>query len=407
MHEIVRKEFSKYYSGLAAEDLAVPDMQQREFAFLQFGGEVMIRHMKFLEPKTLKDYVVENTPAHIYHSSAYYKTPEAADMNGKGWNGADLVFDVDSDHIRTECKVRHDVWHCMECGQEGAGFPPESCPRCRMKKIDTRTWICEDCLEAAKKEVIRIIDEYLVPDFGVADSDFEVFFSGHRGYHIHVRSEALRMLSGDGRREIADYVRGIGLDIRSHGFREIKKEVLIGPDMKDGGWRGRIARAVYEFVNRASLEDLKKVVAPGVAKSLFDNKERFLKNIESDPPYWGGLKGYTLESLEKITLASIKDLICNIDERVTIDSKRLIRCPNSLHGKSGLRTLRVDYSGIDSFDPLKEAVAFRHGSIRIYVKEAPRVRIGDEELGPLKDRTLEVPLALGLYLICRGAAEPR
>ncbi len=215
------------------------------------------------------------------------------------------------------------------------------------------------------------------------------------------------MLSGDGRREIADYVRGIGLDIRSHGFRETKNGILIGPDMKDGGWRGRVARAVYEFVNRASLEDLKEAVAPSVAKSLFENKEKFLKSIASDPPYWGGLKGYPLESLEKLAIASIKDLICNIDERVTIDSKRLIRCPNSLHGKSGLRTLRVDYSGIDNFDPLKEAVAFRQGSIRIYVKESPRVRIGDEELGPLKDKTLEVPLALGLYLICRGAAEPR
>jgi len=407
VHEIVRKEFSGYYSGLRAEDLEVPDMPQREFAFLQFGGEVMIRHMKFLDPSSLKEYIVENTPAHIYHSSAYYKMPEATDMSEKGWLGADLVFDVDSDHIRTKCKERHDRWRCMECGRDGTGFPPESCPNCGMKKIDTRTWICEDCLEAAKKEVINIIDEYLVPDFGVSGSDFEVFFSGHRGYHIHVRGQTFRMLSGDGRREIADYVRGIGLDIRSHGFRETKNGILIGPDMKDGGWRGRVARAVYEFVNRASLEDLKEAVAPSVAKSLFENKEKFLKSIASDPPYWGGLKGYTLESLEKLAIASIKDLICNIDERVTIDSKRLIRCPNSLHGKSGLRTLRVDYSGIDNFDPLKEAVAFRQGSIRIYVKESPRVRIGDEELGPLKDKTLEVPLALGLYLICRGAAEPR
>ncbi|MEN3035184.1 MAG: DNA primase small subunit PriS [Candidatus Methanosuratincola sp.] len=407
MHEIVRKEFREYYSGLRAEDIGIPDMPQREFAFLQFSGEVMIRHMKFLDPPSLKSYIVENTPAHIYHSSAYYKTPEATDMNEKGWLGADLIFDVDSDHIRTGCKERHDRWRCMECGRDGAGFPPESCPNCGMKKIDTRTWICEDCLEAAKKEVVKIIDDYLLPDFGVSESDFEVFFSGHRGYHIHVRGGTFRMLSGDGRREIADYVRGIGLDIRAHGFREEKSGILVGPDMKDGGWRGRVARAIYEFVNRSSLEDMKKVVAPTVAKSIYENKEKFLRNISSDPPYWGGLKGYTLESLEKIAIASIKDLTCNIDERVTIDSKRLIRCPNSLHGKSGLRTLRVDYSGIDNFDPLKEAVAFRHGSIRIYVKEAPRVRIGDEELGPLKDKTLEVPLALGLYLICRGAAEPR
>lgn len=407
MHEIVRREFSRYYSELDPEELRIPEMQSREFAFLQFGGEVMIRHMKFPDPHSMKEYITKNTPAHIYHSSAYYAKPDAQDMNAKGWMGADLIFDVDSDHIRTACKDRHDRWKCLECGTEGVGFPPEGCPKCGMKKIETRTWICEECLDAAKKEVLKIMEEYLIPDFGVSANDFDVYFSGHRGYHIHVHSEAFRQLSGDGRREIADYVRGIGLDIRSHGFRKIGNDLLVGPDMKDGGWRGRTARAIYAFVNRATYDELKEVVSPNVAKNIYENKDKFLGNISSDPPYWGGLKGYTLESLEKIAKFAVKELSCNIDERVTIDTKRLIRCPNSLHGKSALRTMRISYSELERFDPLKQAIAFKKGSIRVYVKECPHVRIGDDEIGPLKGEDLEVPMALGLYLICRGAAEPR
>jgi len=52
-------------------------------------------------------------------------------------------------------------------------------------------------------------------------------------------------------------------------------------------------------------------------------------------------------------------------------------------------------------------VAFASGSIKIYVKEIPRVRIGDCEVGPAKGTEMEVPMALGLYLICKGAADPR
>ncbi|MDI9645041.1 MAG: DNA primase small subunit PriS, partial [Candidatus Verstraetearchaeota archaeon] len=380
--EIVKREFKRYYSGLNVEDLRTTEMPRREFAFLHFGGEVMVRHQSFPDPSDLRAHIVENVPAHIYHSSAYYESPDSQEMSEKGWQGADLIFDIDSDHIKTPCKEKHDRWTCLECGQEGTGFPPEDCPKCGMKRIETKTWICEECLETAKKEVIKIVDEYLMPDFGISKEEFEVFFSGHRGYHIHVRSEVVRQLSSDGRREIADYIRGIGLDIRSHGFREIGSGMLIGPDMSEGGWRGRLAKAVYAFVNKSSYEELKRVVSPVVAKTLYENRDKFLKNISSSPPYWGGMKGYTLESVERIAVAAIKDITCNIDERVTIDTKRLIRCPNSLHGKSALRTMKVSYSSIDRFDPLSEAIPFRHGSIKISVRTAPRIRIGDFEIGP-------------------------
>jgi len=409
LHSIVVDEFRNYYSQLGSKDLEVTDLACRELAFLQFGEQMMIRHTRFLDEVSLRDHLIHKTPAHLYYSSAYYKEPQAPDMNRKGWLGADLVFDVDADHIPTTCKADHDRWRCLECGSEGAGFPPESCLSCGRKRIETTTWVCEKCLDVTKNEVLKLLDEYLIPDFGISLNDVEICFSGHRGYHLHVLTESLRGLASDGRREIADYVRGIGLDQRLHGFMVLNRNgPLIGPDIRDGGWRGRIARSIYAYISRCNVEDLRAVVGSGsAADTICRNKDRILGGITKSPPSWVGLRGVGIERLNRIAGASIKDILCNIDERVTLDTKRLIRYPNSLHGKSGLKASRITYNDLEKFDPLRDAVAFKDGEIKVYVREAPRVRIGNHEIGPLKNVEVVVPKALGIYLICKGAAEPR
>lgn len=369
---------------------------------------MMIRHMQFEDEVSLRDYLVDETPAHVYYSSAYYKKPQAPDMNKKGWSGADLIFDVDADHIPTKCKNDHDTWVCLDCNTKGAGFPPESCLSCGKKRIETTTWVCDKCLDVTKNEVFKLLDEYLIPDFGISLKDTEICFSGHRGYHLHVLTESLRCLTSDGRREIADYVRGLGLNPKLLGFRVLSNEPLIGPDIRDHSWRGRIAKSIYTYLSRCNIEDLKQVIGSKKAASKFcQNKDRILNELTKSPSWWGGLKRVGLEEINRIAGDSIKEILCNIDERVTIDVKRLIRYPNTLHGKSGLKSCRITYNDLESFDPLRDAVAFKDGIIKVYVREAPRVSIGNHEVGPLKEAEVEVPKALGIYLICKGAAEPR
>ncbi|MGC8936471.1 MAG: DNA primase small subunit domain-containing protein [Candidatus Methanomethylicaceae archaeon] len=404
----VAKAFKEYYQTLDLNELAIKELHQREIALIPIGHETMIRHISFPDTFALKGYLEDNVPAHVYYSSAYYKEPQAPDMNKKVWSGADLIFDVDADHIPTPCKADHDVWSCLDCKAKGVGFPPESCPKCGMKRIETSTWVCERCLEVAKEEVFKLIDEYLIPDFGVSLKDVEICFSGHRGYHLHVQTDDVKMLSTDGRREIADYVRGIGIDPKHQGFRVMRDGSITGPDLRDGGWRGRFARSVYTYLSRCTLEELKEVVgSEDVANTIMRNKERLLRGIMANPPSWVGLRGVELGRTLRIARAAVKDVVCNIDERVTIDIKRLIRYPNTLHGKSGLKAARISYSDLESFDPLKDAVVFKSGSVKVYVRGAPRVRIGDYEVGPLKDTEIEVPEGLGMYLLCKGAAELR
>ncbi|MGQ9759522.1 MAG: DNA primase small subunit domain-containing protein [Candidatus Methanomethylicaceae archaeon] len=408
MHERVLRVFREYYRQLDARELMVKDLQRREIALLFFGHDSMVRHTSFPDIFTMKQYLENKAPAHLYYSSAYYRAPQAPDMGGKGWEGADLVFDVDADHIPTPCKVEHDAWRCVDCGEKGAGFPPESCPKCGMKRIESATWVCDKCLGVAKDEVFKLIDEYLIPDFGVSLKEVEVCFSGHRGYHLHIQTEDVRMLSTDGRREVADYVRGLGLDPRRHGFRVMRDGAITGPDLKDGGWRGRLARSLYTYLSRCTLDELKSVVvSEEAANIIMRNKERLLRGIMASPPSWMGLRGIELGRTIRIAKAAIREVLCNIDERVTIDVKRLIRYPNSLHGKSGLKATKLSYSDLESFDPLKDAVVFKSGGIKLYVRESPRVRIGDYEVGPMRDVVVEVPEGLGIYLLCKGAAELR
>ncbi len=46
------------------------------------------------------------------------------------------------------------------------------------------------------------------------------------------------------------------------------------------------------------------------------------------------------------------------DEPVTADVRRLIRCPGSLHGGSGLRVTPLTLRDLEDFDPLQDAVVF-------------------------------------------------
>jgi DNA primase small subunit len=409
MHELVVEEFRKYYRSMDTPLLALKEFQQRELAFLQFGEQMMIRHMAFRDEEELKEYLAYKTPAHVYYSSAYYSNPMDQNMNRKGWLGADLVFDIDADHIPTPCKSDHDIWLCLDCKSEGRGFPPESCPNCGKKRLDTRTWVCERCLGTAKDEIFKLMDEYLIPDFGLTLGDIEICFSGHRGYHLHIASKSVRELSNDGRREIADYVRGIGIDFELQGFKALgKREPLIGPNIHDKGWRGRVARALYSYLNRCDPKELAQVLdSKRVADNICRDKDKILRDIAESPSWWGGLSKEAVERFNRVAAVAVKEIVCNIDERVTIDIKRLIRYPNSLHGKSGLVARSLSYADLEYFDPLRDAVAFKGGTIKVYVKDVPRIRLGEEEIGPLKGAVVEVPKAIGIYLLCRGAAEPR
>ena len=399
-YAFIHEMFRKYYQSEASQLEEPSEIGKREFGFLMFEGG-MLRHKSFKSKDELVAFMKDFAPSDAYYSCAYYENPEA-EMDEKGWLGADLIFDIDADHIRTPCNKVHDSWVCVNCGFAGRGYTPEKCPNCGMEKFEEKTWPCEVCLETAKEEAIKLID-ILTADFGFSPKEVKVYFSGHRGYHVHVESETVRELDAMARKEIVDYIIGLGLDVNFHGFNAYGSSVT-GPSLDDAGWRGRIAKGTYEFLLRASATDLKRLgLRKRTIEKLLSQKDYILEKWGQRNP-WALLKVVVGKNWMKIAEYGAKFQASQIDTVVTTDIHRLIRLSGSLHGKTGFRKIQVQ-NNIEDFDPLKEAVAFRHGTIRVFVSEAPQLRVGEETYGPFKECKVELPTAVAMLLLCKGAAE--
>ncbi|MEM2850358.1 MAG: DNA primase small subunit PriS [Candidatus Bathyarchaeia archaeon] len=404
--EFIRNKFAEYYR-IQAPNIQPPlAIEKREFGFILFKERMMVRHKSFRNPVDLQQYLVLTVPSDAYFSAAYYERPEES-MENKGWIGADLIFDIDADHIETRCKTEHDLWVCQSCGELGKGRQPDFCPRCGAQKFEERSWLCETCLEAAKIETMKLTD-ILQSDFGFSSDDISVCFSGHRGYHVHIESQIVQTLDQLARKEIVDYVMGTGLNPRLHGLDERgwkRTQIIVGPDLHDPGWRGRIARGVYDFLMDITPEQFENShdIKKQVIDALIEYRNLILESWHKRGP-WDAIKGLGIKTWEKIVARAIKCQAVNIDTVVTTDIHRLIRLPNTLHGKTGLKVTEISVKQLENFDPLSEAVAFKTGMLTVKVIEAHQFRIGNEVYGPYREQVLELPTAAAMLLLCKKAA---
>lgn len=375
----VHRVFSKYYQE-NARALPLPSlMEKREFGFFLFKEQIMLRHQNFKDPNELAHFLRNITPLDVYYSCAYYASP-SVDMDRKGWLGADLVFDIDADHISH----------------------PRSC-----ESVHPKSWPCEICLESTKKETIKLLDT-LMEDFGFSERELLVYFSGHRGYHVHVESEAVKDLDALARKEIVDYVFGVGFvadfgELAKGSRRPVHVLRSFKPD--DSGWRGRIARAMRYLIRNGEQEDYKSIgLEDNVVQTMVKNRDSILKSLDQVEP-WKAVKGIDFETLRKITEFYAKSQSAHVDTVVTTDIHRLIRMAGTLHGKTGLKKVGFPIPEIEDFDPLKRAVAFKEGTVTLLISDAPEFRLGDNTFGPYKEQKIELDTSTALLLICKGRAE--
>jgi len=403
--DFVQAMFRKYYMQDYTLQSHIPEIEQREFGFITFEGW-MQRHKSFKQTNELKEFLQNSTPSDAYYSCAYYETPEA-EMDKKEWQGADLIFDIDADHIPTPCNKIHDTWTCNNCNFSGKGITPEKCPACNSQKFTTNTWPCEVCLDSAKIETLKLLD-MLTKDFGFSEKEIHVFFSGHRGYHITVESETVKTLDAIARKEIVDYVSCLGMDVsprslsaKNHRETPISTETQIA----NFGWLKHLTNGIQKFIANAKDEDYRNIgLKRNVIEALKQHRESILKNLRiKEKPVFA--KGIGPDAWKKIITHVMKLQSAKIDTVVTTDIHRLIRLPDTLHGKTGLKKIEFSISGIDVFDPFKDAIAFKEGQTMVNVFEAPEFRSGDEVFGPYKNQKVELPTAIALLLICKERAE--
>jgi DNA primase small subunit len=393
--------FLKYYTECIHE-IGIPlSFEKREFAALLFRNRAMIRHKSFTTVRDLECFLQADVPSDVYYSSAIYEQPGASEMSAKGWIGADLIFDIDADHIPTSCDRTHDEWTCEKCGFSGKGITPERCPACGGEKFDENTWLCEVCLDSAKSETIRLLD-MLMNDFGVAEESIHVFFSGHRGYHIHVTDAAMQSMETLARKEIVDYVCGLGFD---RVLQRIDGDNVRTLSVADHGWRGRVAKGIHLFLRDAKPQDY---VALGIGKNIGNtidkNKDSILKSLEERTSS-KRFKGLGAETWKKIVEHVLENEIAHVDTVVTTDIHRLIRLTGTLHNKTGMKKVEFPASTIRRFDPFTSAIAFKEGTTTICVSKAPEFRLGNETYGPYDNEEVKLPTAAAMLLICKNRAE--
>jgi DNA primase small subunit len=382
--EFLKNRFSEYYKSNKIE---LPDrFGRREYAFILFGGKGMMRHIGFDKKSGFNGFIKDKTPCHAYYSSAYYKIPDAPTMPEKNWMGAELIFDLDSDHL---------------------------------PNVETLSY--EKQLDVVKKEFFKLVDDFLLSDFGFDGKFVELYFSGGRGYHCHVKDPKILCLDSNERREIVDYITGRDLKDslvfhdqatgkRNYGRRSFASgKALKMPKPDEPGWRGRISKGIIEIVNeiKSSKYPIEKLKDYGVKekdaeKLLTDLSEDRIKRIkEGNLDQSKSIRKFFLNNALRKTAVSMS--AGETDEPVTCDVKRLIRLPGSLHGKTGLKVEKIDLDKLSDFDPLRDTVVLSDKPVKVDLAQDFSIKMNDEMFN-LKEGEQEIPTYLAVILIGRRIA---
>ncbi|MGD0587857.1 MAG: DNA primase small subunit PriS [Thermoplasmata archaeon] len=405
--EWARRRFADYY-----DHASIPPphrLARREFAAFPFATETMMRrHATLRTPEEFHGFLRRETPRHVYYSSAYYRHPAAPTMTEKGWQGADLIFDLDSDHLR---------------GAEALDYAGQ--------------------LDLVKTRLVALVDDFLFGDFGIDPESTSFVFSGGRGYHVHVRDDRFRPLSSPERRELVDYVLGTGFDpmmvvegrrtdVRSGrtaaGLDEesdpgpVSRSVprtrtLAPPDAP--GWRGRTTRALLDMLRRWEEQGSSVAVAEMTSYGIAPVKARRYARLLIDQGGAAKIRAHLsldvfrsdlpTDFLEAVVPHAAIEVQGETDAPVTTDIHRLIRLPNSLHGGTGFRVVPLARDEIAGFDPFRDALLSGLEESRTavtYLVEA-RYPFPGGELHAVPAGTDELPTPEALFLLLRGEAELR
>lgn len=382
-HAYVKGRFGDYYRGSVTPpefgdtggvvEPRVPE--DREWAYVVFSGG-MVRHKSLLDLGSLETWLADTKPQHVYYSSARYTRPQAAAMSEKGWKGADLIFDLDADHLRDA------------------------------KPDDTYAEMLSKCKDALLN-LLTFIDE----DLGFEDT--LVVFSGGRGYHIHVYDDRVRELGSDARREIVDYVKGTGFRAELAFSNETvagdhgRKSPAELRRLKGGAWSDRIRDYVLEYADETAAMDDKEAVerlrgfdnvGEKTARTLLDVfRDRRDELASGNLDVAGGTRGFWETLLER----AVEETSAETDEPVTTDTRRLIRLPGSLHGGTGLRVAPLERDEIDDFEPLCDAVVFSTREQTVVADEPTTLEVGGRRFN-IGAEEVTVPEYAAVFGMLRG-----
>ncbi|MBI5225864.1 hypothetical protein HY994_01325 [Candidatus Micrarchaeota archaeon] len=371
---IVQGHFRTFYQRQMP---SVPALNQRELGF-GWLKKIDFRHKAFSSQRDFERFVLQDVPLFMSASTAYYRFPDKQPMPQKEFSGADLVFDLDAPRSKD---------HSGLSRSDGVSVAHDD-------------FFCEGCLLDVHQQALRIM-EFLKDDFGLQGS---LVFSGQKGFHVHVRSEAVWDLSKEARRQMAEYVGAEGLDAESFfqkatGYSDSSERnvgVLQGPSEQSGGWAGKIHAVMHAAIEKNDVAALKTF---GVSKKHRDDiAARPLELLEQ-------LRlGHWSAFCSKPNVEALMDAVkvVQTDKAVTFDLHRLIRIPGSLHGSTGFEAKVL--AKPDIFQ-LQDVLAFdSNQKMTVIPKDALKFEFLGQSYDLPRARFAEVPLPLGIFLLCQEKA---
>jgi DNA primase small subunit len=288
-------------------DFIAHSIQEREFGFDHVGRGPNDRYKVFRTPDLLKRFLKVRTPFAAYCSVAFYDKPRRRDK----WTKAELVFDVDAKDI-----------------------PIRTC-ECES--------VCEICLNEAREIVCGIIDT-LKEDLGL--NNIHIVYSG-RGYHVRVLDDDVTHVNSDVRSQIVKYLVGAEVPENEYSldYEKVSYEHFVIPFGYPNVFTERVKYSILHLNEHSNLDEVNKKLLKDVLKNrhlIEDNNWGLFKNKIGPLRYKKVVKG----------IASMNMSL--VDAKVSIDLKRILRLPSSLHSMVSMKCTEV--KNIETFDPFKEAV---------------------------------------------------
>ncbi len=373
------EKFGSYYRTAQPN---LPRIEKREFGFGGWERKIEFRHLAFPNAQALWARLAQDKPLYVSASNAYYEFPDARPMARKNWQGADLVFDLDAPGAK--------------CASGGAPCSP---------------FTCEACLHHVRENAVRLVEDFLLSDFGLSRAEIRCGFSGSRGFHVRVFKKELEPLGREERREIVDYIEGAGLTLDRMlapepiaGHPNMHR--LLGPTPSTGGYGGLFAKRVIEM---ASSPEQAITISPKLKKK--ENAERFIAGIKAGR--WSDVPIPHAQEVFHHLLESLKLSVSNrveTDANVTLDPTKILRMPDTIHGGSGLLAKTIP-AGTDlgSFEPMHSALAFSMDKKETVqtTRHIPPISLGNQTFDAIESgKAIELPQAYAIYLVCKKVAVP-
>ena len=386
--------FGQYYQH--APLWSPPRIKTREWMFIPFGGAPPLRHKAFSGIGQVQSFLSQRAMHSCFYSTAYWRRPYELKMAEKLWQGADLIFDLDGDHLP---------------GVTDRDFP--------------------GMLEVIQEQAWSLWNDFLEPEFGFTEDHLQVTFSGHRGFHLHYRDPSLFHLDSEARRELVSHIRGEGVDVQGGLARY--------HDQHAKGWTQRIRqgmdamittlRAIHRGSEGASgelrrletelqaMQDREGTTSQRSAAAirrlaeLMDHDQRVGRLKEGKFEVLGNYQALFLNLL-KADASVVLGSAGETDEVVTIDVRRQIRWPTSLHGKSGMRVSefplsRLDPDGHNPYNPLYEAFVLGMDQVVEveWTVDDAVAQFGDRRLESTAGERIQVHESGATFLVLKGWAQ--